>query len=174
MAANAKPVSNNTINASLHIKILYILLSLLAVISVTALSLCFTEIYALRTDFEGKIVRRGTAEFEDLDAAYQARKHGDRGDALTRGELGEDGEIVQQGTRNRRSAFPYDAAKMDRGEKEGSGGADDWVWLTSYSRIPVSRSLLYGLSSNDFSCDLMKIQLYVNQDIPEFHKTDQY
>ncbi|KAI0227284.1 hypothetical protein LSAT2_022258 [Lamellibrachia satsuma] len=137
-------------NVHLHIRFLYLLITVLCFGFACATWICLTEIRQLRSDLDGEItaVRRGyVVEFDDDvasdgDAAWNEDASGapgsdpdsnpgevtiDRMDDLVR---------VRRGTKQRRVRPSFFVDGSDAKEGSGSGGGD-WVWLTSYSRISV-------------------------------------
>ncbi len=166
----------------LHLRILYSLVTLLALTSVCSLWLCFRELGHLRRDFEGKIVTRGVADFIGRPAKgkvlqFHTKKDGtadsadssqsiNYGDSYDYDSLDTESvdtvsefnysESEEQLLRVKRRAtravqppsliFDSDSPAELSGEgpiegspgDDGKGGEDGSVWITSYSRIPVS------------------------------------
>lgn len=150
-----------------HVKILYSCLLFITAGTTCGLWLCFTEVYNLRRDFDHEILHSDRAvEFgnlgqhvyaeEDNNSHAQGWSEGDRRIREEDGDMEEDddsessrvggqiGDSEDQLIRVKRRAGRR--RKLKEGPtflnsrhwgKEGSGAPEDWVWLTSYSRIPV-------------------------------------
>ena len=139
-------------NVHLHIKVIYLLITVLCFGFAFATWICMTEIRQLRSDLDSETaaLRRGeVVEFDD-DVVVS---HGDvawddhdtdsaSGGSIPRKEVTiesmDDRVRMRRGAKRRRSrpAFYVDEGKEGSGDSD-AGGSDDWVWLTSYSRIPV-------------------------------------
>ena len=139
----------------IHVRILY----LLTVITILGVSIatwtCLAEVQKLRREFHGQIVHRGVAEFDDtalkdtftdrqLIQEEQQEEEEPKEDEDVR-RVREEEQLLrvkrraprhEHGEEKKRPSFYY-TPQRDMG-REGSGMPEDWVWLTSYSRIPVS------------------------------------
>ena len=142
---NIEPNPNG--NLSLHIRILYCLSFVIIVGVSVATWACLSEVDKLRKDFTGQVLRRGVAEFGDVPRVNV----NDVRETFTEGRVTseEEEEVVpeeEQLLRVKRDVSPIDEEirRKQQGQPsyyhhgEGSGMSDDWVWLTSYARIPVS------------------------------------
>jgi len=148
-AAERMSTEKKDSSVRIHIRVLYLLITVLCFGFAYATWICLTEIRQLRSDLDGEItaLRRGDViEFSDDDAW----SNGGTGTATSEADLTPGGftiermdassdEVVRvrRDTKRRRSrpSFFTDGNEPS----EGSGGSEgDWVWLTSYSRIPVS------------------------------------
>ena len=149
-----------------HIRVLYLLIAVLCFGFAYATWICLTEIRQLRSDLDGEMaalsLRRGdvvefsgdgawsdggtaTSEADSTPGGVTIERMGASSDEVVR---------VRRDTKRRRSrpSFFTDGSEPTEGSG-GSGG--DWVWLTSYSRIPVSDSLrtsAKGLTLTVFHC----------------------
>ena len=141
-------------NVHLHIKVIYLLITVLCFGFAFATWICMTEMRQLRSDLDSETaaLRRGeVVEFDDDDVVVS---HGDVAwddhdtaseDSIPRKEVTiesmDDRVRMRRGAKRRRSrpAFYVDDGKEGSGDSDG--GSDDWVWLTSYSRIPVGTVL---------------------------------
>ena len=139
-------------NVHLHIKVIYLLITVLCFGFAFATWICVTEMRQLRSDLDSETtaLRRGeVVEFDDDDVVAS---HGDVAwddhdsaseSSIPRKEVTiesmDDRVRVRRGAKRRRSrpAFYVDDHDGKEGSGESDGGSDDWVWLTSYSRIPV-------------------------------------
>ena len=136
-------------NVHLHIKVIYLLITVLSFGFAFATWICLAEIRQLRSDFDSETAAQRRGEIVEFDDDVS---HGDV--ALDDSSASEawipgpnrrevpiesmDGRVrMRRGTKRRlsRPAFFVDDGK--EGSGGSAGGSDDWVWLTSYSRIPV-------------------------------------
>ena len=123
-------------NVYIHIKITYFCILLLTASGICGFWICLTRLHALREEFEAKFAKNNAVvEFENFDALSERGRHvgGDDADAvLHEDDLSE--ETLSRVKRQQQHAF----RPANANNREGSGAPEDWVWLTSYSRIPVS------------------------------------
>lgn len=119
----------------IHIKTLYCLTLLLLVLVISGVWLIFSQIERIRTDLNGKVARNELVEFKTFE------RHKEDVDTSVYQTMGNSFD-------NRLSTKSTTGSRRRRETWEGSGAPDDWVWLSSFSRIPVSVSLsgMIGLS----------------------------
>ena len=144
----------------IHINVLHGCLLLLTAGSVVGFWLCFTEIVQIRKDLNIEIAKRTMVEFGDLNSFYVINKS-------TTNQIKENDDIISHKYRPPRSSFLEDiSSRSNHGDGEAplrsvdydneqklirvkrrarkkpayykEGELEDIVWLTSYSRIPVS------------------------------------
>ena len=143
-----------------HVRILYCL-SLVCVVGVSVATwTCLSEVDKLRADFQGKVVRKGVAEFA-MDAQGRSVNADDFSSNVPDKVVEEEEEVEEvpeeeeELLRVKRSGDVRDLKRRPSYYKHeaGSGMGDDWVWLTSYSRIPVriTRIIFFSISIILFS-----------------------
>ena len=139
-----------------HVKILHGCLLLGIAGSICGFWLCLNEIKTLRNNLDAEIAKR-TFEFDDLeshslDSIEEDRKRGvdnnntnyffekltdsrttSSDDPLRFGDVGNEEKLTRFKRRARKKPAYY---------KDNTVDPKDMVWLTSYSRIPVSKSLI--------------------------------
>ena len=145
----------------MHIRVLYT--SLLVIVTGTLLGFwtCFSELQRLRKDLNAEIAKRAIVEFSKqkgytvpLQTSYGVYQRSHRSQVLFTFkensspsskdslpfEQSEDPLEHEdtQGGEDQLLRVKRDAQKLNVFYKEGSGIPDDYVWLTSYARIPVS------------------------------------
>ena len=148
----------------IHIRVLYT--SLLVIVTSTLLGFwtCFSELQRLRNDLNAEIAKRTIVEFSKqkgytvpLQTSYGAYERSQGPQVLftfkeNSSPSRKDGLPFEQsedplehedtgGGEDQLLRVKRDAQKLHAFYKEGSGIPDDYVWLTSYARIPVSNSL---------------------------------
>ena len=128
----------------LHVKILYLILTFVVVSFSGLLWVSFIQIHQLRHELALKL-SHSVVEFENMD---RRSKEGptSTGRGQNAAPLFEDAEseqLVNVKTRVRRQAPFHDGG----GSGGHLGGApDDWVWMSSYSRVPVSTNFYSNFS----------------------------
>jgi hypothetical protein len=142
---SAKKVAPTSESLWLHVRILYVISCVIIVGVSLATWTIFLEVEKLRKDFHGEIVRKGVVDFSDL-----GRRRSDVvGGAYSEVEEEEEEQVPEeeQLLRVKRQSSPID--EEIKGNQpayyhhtEGSGGSDEYVWLTSYARIPVRHTFL--------------------------------
>ena len=111
----------------IHIRILHGCLLLVTTGTVFGFWICLSELQNLRNDLNAEIAKRTLVDFGPLDSESK-QNLSEKIDDLE--ESVEDGEkVIRVKRRARRRPAYY---------KEGVDEPKDMVWLTSYSRIPVS------------------------------------
>lgn len=114
----------------LHIKLLYSLIVLLLVAFAAGFFWSYKEIQRLRNEIERKLVRQEMVDFRVYNNSHPAafRDTQLKADVENRTFLpNSDDEFESVRRRIKRQTSSRD-----------DSGTDDWVWLSSYSRIPVS------------------------------------
>lgn len=155
----------------IHVKILHGCLLFVIAGTICGFWICLSELQNLRRDLDAEIAKRAMVEFnapegfmENRNGQNSNRKH-DNSTPYTReiifglheeelypeeGEHalpeaeGEEEQLLRVKRRanrrsNRRNAHYKEGGSGTQG---GAGAPEDWVWLTSYSRIPVSIKII--------------------------------
>ena len=124
--------------AKSHIRFLYGMQVMFAALCCGGFYAGFTEINSLRAEMQREIARLQPVEFGGFETDARASVY----DAKERVSVDdEDNDLGgEQLLRVRRQATGH--SMHGNGDGSGSGGApagpEDWMWLTSYSRVPVS------------------------------------
>ena len=138
-----------------HVRVLYACTCVLTCLLVTVTWLGHREVTRLRSDIEGQLMSRRVVEFNDDVVNDIPGDFSEARDAFGDFPVEEDVDMtktedevsrVKRGARRNRHGRESSARDSDalggRGKQhvlsEGSGAMDDWAWVTSYSRIPVS------------------------------------
>ena len=146
----------------LHVKALYVYCALLTVAFIGLAWFCVSSIHHLRRDMDDVIDTRFSEHYVDFivgeDAVPMSKLDSEGGEIAKRvlRELNGDsnsGDSASSDNNGRRVRVRRRVARTGKteqkgptfmwgggkGEYDGSSGSDEnWVWLTSYSRIPVS------------------------------------
>lgn len=118
-----------------HIKVLYTTIICLTLVLVLSLTLCYFQINALNKVVSCQLTSTDSVEFKipvrgganhDLQMPYITPE-----DELNLGGFWEGGEFSENSESKMRS-------KRQTRFYEGSGDAEDWLWMSSFARVPVS------------------------------------
>ena len=145
----------------IHIRVLYLVLLVVVTGALCGFWICFSELLELRKDLNAEIGKRTLVEFSGQDSysvpsrrsygtfaksqephilfTYKEKSSANQRNGPFYGENEDPLEHEDtEGGEDQLLRVKRDAQKLNSFYKEGSGIPDDYVWLTSYARIPVS------------------------------------
>ena len=164
---DAKYCSNSV--GRIHIRVLYLVLLVITTGTLCGFWICFNEIQKLRRDLNAEVAKRTLVEFSKQESYSVPSKTGygaflkskephilftykeksssgpKDGPSYIENEDPLEHEDTEGGD-NQLLRVKRDAQKLNAFYKEGSGVPDDYIWLTSYAKIPVSFHYFFYLS----------------------------
>uniref|UniRef100_A0A0B6ZQJ0 Olfactomedin-like domain-containing protein n=1 Tax=Arion vulgaris TaxID=1028688 RepID=A0A0B6ZQJ0_9EUPU len=124
----------NNYSLHFHIRVLYAIVVILSVVLMSSIIICYLEISSLKQVMTRQLTVGGLVDFEfpvrklqnlDLQMPYISPE-----DELSLGGFWEGEEFTEDLESKSRS-------KRHAGFHEGSGTADDWLWMSSFARVPI-------------------------------------
>ena len=140
-----------------HVKVLHGCLLLGIAGSICGFWICLNEIKNLRNDLDAEIAKRAMIEFDDLQSHSLSNSEEDRKRGIDNNNTNyfqekqtdslatssdDPSRFVDFGKEEKLTRFKRRARKKPVYYKDNTVEPKDMVWLTSYSRIPVSKFLI--------------------------------